>query len=162
MASTAHFSEEEMAELREAFSKVGECSQQQRHCWGVNLRQALVSCSDWPAARKWRLLQHWSVVSQPPQKALFLPLQASQVKPHQLTAEHQPLTEGRCWGFSRVYKKSSKDVQQTMLEILSSVFPRILFSHDKLSGRQKMFYFNLNWVFRRGRKSVERKNMQMD
>lgn len=50
-----------------------------------------------------------SVLSHQPQKALFLPLQASQMKPHQLTAEHWPLTEGEL-GLQQVLWKNSKAV----------------------------------------------------
>lgn len=74
----------------------------------------------------------------PTTESLFLPLQGV---PDETTSAHGIALASYRGGVGAPagFIKNSEAVRQTMLEIFSSVCPRILFIHDKLFGRQKSF-----------------------
>lgn len=148
-----------MAELREAFSKVGECSQQQRHCWRVNLWPALFSWSDWPAVRK------WSCSSTDHTSPTESPFPATASLPEETTSAHcrAPASyTGGCWELHQDLQKTLKSCTVNHVGNLLKCFRKNTVYSQQIVWKTKRFYFNVKWAFPMGRKSVERTNMQMD
>ena len=116
----------------------------------------------WPAVRKQRLLQHWSAVSQKPQKVLFLPLQASQMKPPQRAAEQWPLTAERWQGNEQQgLRNNLRSCAENHAGNTLKCFPKDIVYSWQIIWKEKCFYFSVNWVLPLGRKSLERMNVQM-
>lgn len=101
----------------------------------------------WPAARKWRLLQCWSAVSQNTQKVLFLPPQPSWMKPHQHAAEPWLLTgEGRWGNEQQGWWNSLKSCTQNHVENILKHFPKNIAYSWQIILKAKSFYSKVNWV----------------
>lgn len=145
-----------MAELREAFSKVGECSQQEKPCGSMNLWQALShvltdqACWDGVCSSS-DLLHHsnhrktFSCRCRPPRWNHISSLQSI------------GLLQRIMLGLQQGLRKKLKSVQHIL-----KCFPENIVNSWQIIWKSKRFYFRVNWVFPMGRKGVERTNVQMD